>query len=148
MPSLGQISDRFDRVAPATMKSVPPPPDMTKALVKLLRTRSTEEIRQRMYDNPPGSSWWTACKAELEARNGEQTATAMVEMSRVLDKMRLSTERLDSMSERVTQATIEATELLKSAHEFGRKIEIATYVMVGVTVLQIFYTAFQVMGKR
>jgi len=32
-----------------------------QALVKLLRTRSSEEIRQRMYDNPPGSPWWSAC---------------------------------------------------------------------------------------
>lgn len=31
--------------------------DKVHALVQLLRTRSYEEIRQRMYDNPPGSPW-------------------------------------------------------------------------------------------
>ena len=29
--------------------------DTVQALVQLLRSRSSEEIRQRMYDNPPGS---------------------------------------------------------------------------------------------
>ncbi|SPE45682.1 hypothetical protein SBA7_940036 [Candidatus Sulfotelmatobacter sp. SbA7] len=36
--------------------------ETVQALVQLLRTRSYEEIRQRMYDNPPGSAWWSACK--------------------------------------------------------------------------------------
>ena len=31
--------------------------ETVQALVQLLRTRSYEEIRQRMYDNPPGSAW-------------------------------------------------------------------------------------------
>lgn len=31
--------------------------DTVQALVNLLRTRSYEEIRQRMYDNPPGTVW-------------------------------------------------------------------------------------------
>ena len=37
-----------------------------EALVQLLRSRSYEEIRQRMYDSAPGSAWWSACKVELE----------------------------------------------------------------------------------
>jgi len=44
--------------------------DKVHALVQLLRSRSYEEIRQRMYDNPPGSPWWSACKIELDIRNG------------------------------------------------------------------------------
>ncbi len=119
-----------------------------KALVQLLRSRSTQEIRERMYDNPPGSPWWSACKTELEARNNEQTAAALVDMSRILDKMRISAERLDSLSDRVLQATAEATELLKVTSESGRRLEIAAYVMVGVTVVQLFYAAFLVLGRR
>ena len=52
--------------------------DKVHALVQLLRTRSYEEIRQRMYDNPPGSPWWSACKIELDIRNGEQIAAAHI----------------------------------------------------------------------
>lgn len=51
--------------------------DKVHALVQLLRSRSYEEIRQRMYDNPPGSPWWSACKIELDIRNGEQIAAAL-----------------------------------------------------------------------
>ena len=108
----------------------------------------SQEIRERMYDNPPGSPWWSACKTELEARNSEQTAAALVDMSRILDKMRISAERLDSLSDRVLQATAEATELLRVTSESGRRLEIAAYVMVGVTVVQLFYAAFLVLGRR
>ena len=52
--------------------------DTVQALVQLLRSRSYEEIRQRMYDSAPGSNWWLACRTELDIRNGEQTATALV----------------------------------------------------------------------
>ena len=60
-----------------------------QALVQLLKNRSYDEIRQRMYDNPPGSPWWSACKTELDVRNSERMATALVDTSRVLDKMRV-----------------------------------------------------------
>ena len=66
-------------------------PDTVQALVQLLRTRSYEEIRQRMYDSPPGSNWWLACKTELDIRNGEQMAAALSATSRVLERLRAST---------------------------------------------------------
>jgi hypothetical protein len=37
--------------------------DKVSALGELLRNRSYVEIRQRMYESPPGSLWWTACRA-------------------------------------------------------------------------------------
>lgn len=122
--------------------------ETAQALAQLLKTRSYEEIRQRMYDNPPGSPWWSACKTELDLRNSENISAAVVDSSRVLDKMRISGERLDGSSEKLLQASSEICDVLKGARELGRKIEIAVYVMLGVSILQLFHIAFLVMGKR
>ena len=119
-----------------------------QALVKLLRTRSSEEIRQRMYDNPPGSPWWSACKTELDIRNGERMATAIADTSHILDKMRNSTEHLDGLTDKLVQATTEMADLLRGTKQSARRMEIATYVIVGVTILQLFYAVFHVFGKR
>src|SRR5437016_14677557 len=88
-----------------------------QALVKLLRSRSSEEIRQRMYDNPPGSPWWAACKTELDLRNSERSATALVETSRVLDKLRSATDHLDELTGRLLQSTTDLVEIVKSVRE-------------------------------
>ena len=56
--------------------------DDVPALVQLLRNRSYAEIRQRMYDSAPGSPWWSACRAELELRNGQQVAEASLKSRR------------------------------------------------------------------
>jgi len=125
-----------------------PAVDKVQALVQLLRTRSSEEIRQRMYDNPPGSPWWTACKTELDVRNGERSATALVDTSRVLEKMRQSTEHLDKLTENLLQATSDLADLFKGARESGRRLELAVYVILGVTLMQLFYVVFLVVGKR
>src|SRR3989441_13215857 len=126
------------------------PPELTsvQALVQLLRGRSYEEIRQRMYDNPPGSPWWAACKTELDVRNGERAATALVDTSRVLEKMRQSTEHQDKLTENLLQATTDLTDLFKGARESGRRLELAVYVILGVTLMQLFYVVFLVAGKR
>ncbi len=122
--------------------------DSVQALVQLLRTRSYEEIRQRMYDSPPGTAWWSACKTELDARNNERTATALVDTSRVLDKMRVSTERLEALTDKLQSASHELTDLLKVAKESGRRVEIATYVIIGVTILQLFYVILQFSARH
>jgi hypothetical protein len=119
-----------------------------QALVQLLRSRSYDEIRQRMYDNPPGSAWWSACKTELDVRNGERVATALMETSRVLHKMKTSTEHLESLTDTLLQATDAMSELLRGVKESGRRMEIATYAIVGVSVVQMFYLSFQIFGKR
>jgi hypothetical protein len=118
------------------------------SLVRLLRSRSSEEIRERMYDNPPGTVWWTACKTELDLRNGRSMATAAVDTSRVLDKMRSSTEHLDQMSEQLLHATEGLADLVKSTNQSARRMELATYVIVAVAIMQVFYMAFQILGKR
>src|SRR5437660_11291361 len=126
----------------------PKPSDTVQALVQLLRTRSAEEIRERMYDNPPGSPWWSACKTELDVRNSERMATALVDTSRVLDKMRVSTEHLDASTDKLLTAATDISESLRSTREIWRKMEIAGYVMFAVSILQLFYVIFLVFGKR
>ena len=122
--------------------------ETAQALAQLLKTRSYEEIRERMYDNPPGSPWWKACKTELDLRNHETLSAALTDTSRLLDKMRVSSEHLDGSTDKLLQASTEIAQALKGARELGRKIEIAVYVMVGVSVLQLFHIAFLVLGKR
>jgi hypothetical protein len=122
--------------------------DTVQALVQLLRSRSSEEIRQRMYDNPPGSPWWAACKTELDLRNSERASAALVDTSRVLDKMRAATDHLDELTGKLLQSTTEMMEIVKHARESGRRMEIALYVIVGFTVVQLFYIAFQFSVKH
>jgi hypothetical protein len=122
--------------------------ETAQGLAQLLKTRSYEEIRQRMYDNPPGSPWWSACKTELDLRNSEKAASALADSSRVFDKIRVCNEHLDGSSDKLLQASTEISEVLKGARELGRKIEIAVYVMVSVCVLQLFHIAYLVLGRR
>ncbi|MBZ5597611.1 MAG: hypothetical protein LAN83_04750 [Acidobacteriia bacterium] len=122
--------------------------DKAHALVQLLRNRSYEEIRQRMYDNAPGTPWWSACKTELDIRNGEQMATALVTTSRVLEKVRASTEHFEQLADTLSQVTQEVSDLLRDTKEAGRRLEIAVYVLIGVTIAQFFNVVFQVFGKK
>jgi hypothetical protein len=123
-------------------------PDKAHALVQLLRNRSYEEIRQRMYDSAPGTPWWSACKTELDIRNGEQMATALVTTSRVLEKVRASTEHFEQLADTLSQVTQEVSDLLRDTKEAGRRLEIAVYVLIGVTIAQFFNVVFQVFGKK
>jgi hypothetical protein len=124
------------------------PVDRAHALVQLLRGRSYEEIRQRIYDNPPGSPWWSACKTELDIRNGERISTSSRDISRLTVKMVNSTEHLEKLTETLVGAITDLNELLRGAKESGRRVELLSYVIVGVTVVQMFYVAFQVFGKK
>ena len=122
--------------------------DKVHALVQLLRTRSYEEIRQRMYDNPPGSPWWTACKTELDIRNSEQTAAALMATSRVLERMQSSTEQLERLTDTLSHANSEVVGLLEGMRSWGRRLEVAIYVVIGMAVVQMFQIMFQILGKR
>jgi hypothetical protein len=122
--------------------------DTVQALVQLLRSRSYEEIRQRMYDSPPGSNWWQACKTELDIRNGEQTAAALLATSRVLERLRASTEHFEQLSDTLYQATGEVRDLLRGTLECGRRLEIAVYAAIGITLVQLFNLVFEIFSKR
>ena len=122
--------------------------DKVHALVQLLRTRSYEEIRQRMYDNPPGSPWWSACKIELDIRNGEQIAAALSATSHVLEKLRGSTQHFEQLAETLHESTKEVMDMLAGTKEAGRRLEIAVYVTIGITLVQLFNLIFEVFRKR
>jgi hypothetical protein len=122
--------------------------ETVQALVQLLKTRSYEEIRQRMYDNPPGSAWWSACKTELDTRNGEQMAAALVSTSRVLEKMRGSTEHFERLADTLHDTTKEIARLIEDTKEASRRLEIAVYVIAGVAVALLFNVAYLVMAKK
>ena len=119
-----------------------------EALVQLLRGRSYEEIRQRMYDSAPGSAWWSACKAELDLRSGKQMAEASLAMSRVSEKMWASTQHFEQLADTLHQATIDIAELLRGVEEAGRRLEIAVYVTIGITLVQLFNLIFIAFRKR
>jgi hypothetical protein len=119
-----------------------------QALVQLLRGRPYDEIRQRMYDNPPGSPWWTACKTELEIRNAERTASSSTDTSRVLDKMKVCTEQLNVSTDKFHLATQEMSTLLKSTNDSFRRMEIATYIIIANTIVQLFYVSFYFFAHR
>src|SRR5579863_658764 len=118
--------------------------DPVQSLVQLLRNRSYEEIRQRMYDNPPGSAWWTACKTELDIRNSEQMAAALSATSRVLERLRVSTEHFEQLADTLYHTTNEISEQLKTTADSARRMEIAVYVAIGITIVQLFNLMFEV----
>lgn len=124
------------------------PEDKAHALVQLLRNRSYEEIRQRMYDSPPGSEWWSACKTELDIRNSEQTAAALLATSRVLERMKASTDKLEKLAETLSHETNEVADQLSRSQQAGRRLEIAIYATIGVSIMQFFFLVFAVFGRR
>ncbi|HXW93707.1 MAG TPA: hypothetical protein VEK33_24365 [Terriglobales bacterium] len=122
--------------------------DAVQALVQLLRSRSYEEIRQRMYDSSLGSNWWLACKTELDLRNGEQAAAALSATSRVLERLHASTEHLEQLGDTLHQATEEVRDLLRGTLEAGRRLEIAVYAAIGITLVQLFNLVFVLFNRR
>jgi hypothetical protein len=133
------------------MSTAPPTVNTAKtthALVELLRRRSYEEIRQRMYDNPPGTPWWAACKTELDIRNNERLANSILENSRVSAKIQGSAQHIEQLTETLVQVTTDVAEVVRGVKEQSRRLEIATYVIIGVVTVQLFYLAFLVLGKH
>jgi hypothetical protein len=126
------------RVMPLSIEETPAVgADKVHALVQLLRSRSYEEIRQRMYDNPPGSPWWSACKIELDIRNGEQIAAALSATSHVLEKLRGSTQHFEQLAETLHESTKEVMDMLAGTKEAGRRL-----------LVQLFNLIFEVFRKR
>jgi hypothetical protein len=122
--------------------------DKVSALVELLRNRSYAEIRQRMYDSPPGSPWWTACRTELDLRNGQQFGEASLAMSRSSDKIRASLQHFEQLADTLQQSTKDVADLLRGTQEAGRRLEIAVYVTIGITLVQFFNLVFEIFRKR
>ncbi len=133
------------------MSVAAPTPDgskVTHSLVQFLRGRSYEEIRARMYDNALGTHWWSACKTELDIRNSERLATSLVENSRVAGRISNSAEHMERLTETLLEITAGVADVVQGVKESTRRVEIATYAIIGVAVAQLFYVAFLVFGKR
>ena len=122
--------------------------DKVSALAEVLRKYSYVEIRQRMHDSPPGSPWWTACRAELDLRNGQQFGEAALALSRTADKMRASLQHFEQLADTLQQSTKDVADLLRGTQEAGRRLEIAVYVTIGVTLVQFFNLLFEVFRKH
>ena len=138
-----------DVKAPETPAGDPTPAsEKVAALVELLRNRSYVEIRQRMYDSPPGSPWWTACRAELDLRNGQQFGEAALAMSRTSDKMRASLQHFEQLADTLHESTKDFADLLRGTQEAGRRLEIAVYVTIGITLVQFFNLIFEIFRKH
>jgi len=135
------VENRTSEEAQASDQQVP-------ALVDLLRNRSYAEIRKRMYDREPGSPWWTACRAELDLRNGQQVGEASLALSRSSEKMRASVQHFEQLAETLHQATNDIADLLRGTQEAGRRLEIAVYVAIGVSLVQLFNLIFEIFRKR
>jgi hypothetical protein len=148
MPTFIDDPQSADTRAGKPTEAVSSSAGQVQALVELLRNRSYEEIRQRMYDSAPGSAWWSACKAELELRNGRQLADSSLAMSRTSEKMRASTQHFEQLADTLNEATSNLAELLRGTHEASRRLEIAVYVTIGVTLVQLFNLIFEVFHRR
>jgi len=122
--------------------------DKVSALVELLRKRSYAEIRQRMYDSAPGSPWWAACRAELDLRNGQQFGEASLSLSRTSDKMLASVQHFEQLADTLHETTKDVADLLRGTQEAARRLEVAVYVMIGVTLVQFFNLIFEIFRKR
>ena len=133
------------------MSATAPSPDGSKvsfALLQLLRGRSYEEIRARMYDNSLGTDWWSACKTELDIRNSERLATSLTENSRVSGRISASAEHMERLTETLLEITAGVADVVRDVKQSSRRLEFATYAIIGVAVAQLFYVAFLALGKR
>jgi hypothetical protein len=97
-----------------------------------------------MYDREPGSPWWTACRTELDLRNGQQFGEASLAMSRTSEKMRASVQHFEQLADTLHEATKDIADLLRGTHEAARRLEIAVYVVIGVTLVQFFNLIFEI----
>src|SRR3982074_2435000 len=104
------------------MSATAPSPDgskVTRALLQLLRGRSYEEIRARMYDNALGTPWWSACKTELDIRNSERLATSLVENSRVSARISTSAEHMEKLTETLLEVTAAVADVVRGGKELS-----------------------------
>ena len=90
----------------------------------------------------------TACRNELDLRNTERIATSLEEMSRVSAKIRNSTEHMEKLTETLVQVTGDLSDVVRGVKESSRRMELATYAIIGVTVVHLFYVSFLVFGKQ
>ena len=62
--------------------------------------------------------------------------------------MRASLQHLSSLADTLQQSTKDVAELLRGTQEAGRRLEIAVYVTIGVTLVQFFNLIFEIFRKH
>ena len=62
--------------------------------------------------------------------------------------MRASVQHFEQLTDTLQQATKDIADLLRGTQEAGRRLEIAVYVTIGVTVVQFFNLIFEIFRKR
>jgi hypothetical protein len=111
-----------------------------------LRNHRTRSARW----NPLETSRRLACehRAELDLRNGQQFGEASLAMSRTSDKIRASLQHFEQLADTLQQSTKDVADLLRGTQEAGRRLEIAVYVAIGITVVQFFNLIFEIFRKH
>jgi hypothetical protein len=62
--------------------------------------------------------------------------------------MRGSVQHFEQLTDTLQQATKDVADLLRGTQEASRRLEIAVYVTIGVTVVQLFNLIFEIFRKR
>ena len=75
-------------------------------------------------------------------------AAALSATSRVLERLRASTEHFEQLADTLFHTTGEVRDLLKGTLESGRRLEIAVYAAIGITLVQLFNLVFEIFRKR
>jgi len=75
-------------------------------------------------------------------------AAALLATSRVLERMKVSTEQLERLAETLAQETSLVADQLSDSKRAGRRLEIAIYSIIGVSMVQLFFLVFAAFGKR
>jgi len=62
--------------------------------------------------------------------------------------MLASTQRFEQVADILQHTTNDVAELLRGTLQAGRRLEIAVYVAIGVTLVQFFNLIFEIFHKR
>jgi hypothetical protein len=84
----------------------------------------------------------------LDIRNSEKLATSLVENSRVSARISASSEHMERLTETLLEVTAGVADVVRDVKESSRRVELATYAIIGVAVAQLFYVAFLALGRR
>ena len=68
--------------------------------------------------------------------------------AKLLKSIQEAAGRAAELTGQLLQASTDMAQVVKSVRESGRRMEIATYVIVGLTIVQLFYIAFQFSAKH
>lgn len=62
--------------------------------------------------------------------------------------MRASVQHFEQLADTLHQATVDIADLLRGSQEAARRLEIAVYVAIGITLVQVFNLVFEIFRKH